>query len=183
MSIMGNIQCSDQTSIVTGLLPIRYEVPFTPVVIKNTPQGGGKGNQKSNKDDNDGSEEKQVSEESEEEIDDELTDNIVIEDDEMNELFDEEDLDIEDAEIDRKAVNDKIEENKKSNKKSPNIHPDNDDEELEEEESEEANEKVDKEGGATSTPLSSSSPYGHGKNLAESSATMFPIKNRNNKYA
>jgi hypothetical protein len=165
---MGNTQTNEKTSNIAGILPtIRYEVPFMPVIGKSA-QSGGKIAHKSKET---VSADEPVNEEPEEEINDDLTDNIEIEDDEMNELFDEEDLDIEDAEIDRQVIN--VEKDKKDNKSL------SDDKDLDK--SNDINNEDDNGNDqGESTPLSSSSPYGHDKDLAESSATMFPINNLNN---
>jgi hypothetical protein len=170
--IMGNKQCNAKPQSDTGVLSIRYAVPavFTLEVQKAQAfaQTGGKDSDRSpqsvsdeehddkHKDKHKDKDKKEdwkdpqtdPDAEPEEPINDEETDNIIIEDDEMNELF-EEDLDADDAAVDREAVDDAIKGS----------------------ESEQS--------GGLSSAVSSSSPYGHGKRLAESSSALLPMYDTN----
>lgn len=171
---MGNKQCA-AISPVYDTAVIRYAVPavFTKqsVLVNNVAiQDGGKGKHSENdkspkstsfshpKKDKLIEKDPQLDPDGEEEelISDEETDNIIIEDDEMNELF-EEDLDADDAAIDREAVDSALDD--KNNDK------DNDSSQS---------------GGDITSAVSSSSPYGHGKRLAESSSALLPLFNDTN---
>lgn len=174
--IMGNKHCNAKPESDTGVLSIRYAVPavFTlenhkaPIIVQTggtdgkdydrSPSSVSDEEHKDKKDKHKHKEKHKKEEmkdpqtdpdaEPEEPINDEETDNIVIEDDEMSELF-EGDLDADDAAIDREAVDDAIKAN-----------------------------ESEQEGGLSSA-VSSSSPYGHGKRLAESSSALLPMYDTN----
>ena len=157
---MGNKPCIPKTR------PTAHYV--VPAVFISAQMGG-----KKKSSDNDGNREKEAVDakeqepdldgEKEEEIDSELTDNILIEDDEMNRLF-EEDLDADDAEIERESVDRETEKGADDTKPTgKGRHPVQD---LDEE-----------------TQGSSSSPYGHGKRPGESSHEVLPLYQDSDSHA